>query len=532
MASKVLKTTICIAGAALFAGACATGGNPNAGQADAGAVPVGDSAAPAADAGALDQASPPPPPPPRDAGAAEAEAAPPDDTPVAADARDRFGMYAWGVDPSSKPAQADTLAWSTGKAAALGTRTIRVYLGPNDVYGVLGGAFSTLAAAAALPAYDALFKSPAFDTYFLTAYSSYDQANGWRVGMTPADRTAEQSEIAALGAYLLGHYPKKTFVLSNWEGDNAIAPYAAVDAAWSGFQDWTTARAQGVVEARARVPASTAKVFSALEMNRLHADDGSPCDTAAHRCVANMIAAHVAVDYYAYSAWQSLAVGVKDADLPARVKADLDLLIGYLRMQDPTATRARVVVGELGAAREVPGWGECGASGRIAAALGAVLAWGPAYAFHWQIVDNAPTADSATSLGFGVYKSNGDPSLSEAVYKTLYTTQAVVPPTVTLCPGIFTGGIVNGAPSDAGTLPITPTTVLSIYGSGFSPVGNRVQIWQGTQRYEVTAGSPGWYESGGQINAALPSGITTGTARVYVRASTGVDSNAGVITIQ
>lgn len=67
---------------------------------------------------------------------------------------------------------------------------------------------------------------------------------------------------------------------------------------------------------------------------------------------------------------------------------------------------------------------------------------------------------------------------------------------------------------------IQPNTQVSIFGDRFRPGEDKVAIIQGTREYLVQAGSPLWYDSAGQINLVLPSGLrpvrprsTCGTAR-------------------
>jgi hypothetical protein len=68
------------------------------------------------------------------------------------------------------------------------------------------------------------------------------------------------------------------------------------------------------------------------------------------------------------------------------------------------------------------------------------------------------------------------------------------------------------------------TSVLTLFGSNFSTWGNTVWIQQGWT-WAVGYGTPWWYESPGQINASLPSGIGQGWATVYVTNASGQASN-------
>jgi hypothetical protein len=448
------------------------------------------------------------------------------------DARDRIGIYAWGFDTTSWPGTPDRLSWATGKVAGLGARTVRVYLGPEDIYQVLpaadAGAFD-LAAAAASPAYHALFASPSFDTILLTTYSATDDASDWTTGYDAAQVAAERQQIAALGAYLLATFPGKTFILSNWEGDNAIAGTSGNQAAWDGFIAWTNARAAGVEDARAAMPTASAHLYSAVEFNLLRSSSTqAPCDTTANKCVVSVVLPAVSVDYYSYSSWDSLLPNQTPAQVAAQLGADLTTALGWARMHDPTVTPARFIVGELGAPREQADLGECAATSRIAAVIGAVESWGASYGVFWQIIDNTPSAGTLVN-GFGLYKASGAASLSAGLFQALYQTQAPTVPPAPSCPLINAMGVVNAAYPAMTT--ISATTVVSIYGKAFTATGNVVHVRESGGSWDVKAGSPAWYESAGQINLTLP-GVGTGqNALVFETDGDGIDSNGQIIPI-
>jgi hypothetical protein len=450
------------------------------------------------------------------------------------DMRDRIGIYAWGFDATSWPGSPDRLSWAAAKVAAAGSRTIRVYLGPQDIYQILpasdGGAFE-LAAAAASPAYHALFSNPAFDTILLTTYSASDNQSDWVNGYTAAQVAAERQEIAKLGAYLLETFPGKTFILLNWEGDNAIAPVAANPAAWDGYTAWINARAAGVVDARAVAAGASARLFSGVEFNLLrNLANNAPCDTSANKCVVSVVMPHVAVDYFSYSSWDSLLPNQTPASTATQLTADLTTALGWAAMGDASVTPARFIVGEFGAPREQPDLGECAATARIAAVVAAVPAWGASYGVFWQIIDNVPpAAPNVFVTGFGLYKTSGAPSLALQLFKTLYATQIPTLPSSPSCPTVNASGVVNAA-SPAMTA-IDPTTALSMYGNGFTAAGNVVHVRETGQSWDVRAGSPAWFEGPKQVNFTLPGVGASQNALVFETDGDGVDSNGQVIQV-
>jgi hypothetical protein len=95
-------------------------------------------------------------------------------------------------------------------------------------------------------------------------------------------------------------------------------------------------------------------------------------------------------------------------------------------------------------------------------------------------------------------------------------------------PVINDGGVVNGVDYSADD--IHPGTTVAIFGEWFLPP-DTVVVTQGSSQYPISAGSPWWYDSGGQINATLPTSLQPGQATVTVVTSAGQQSNAAPITI-
>jgi hypothetical protein len=452
------------------------------------------------------------------------------------DMRDRIGVYAWGFDTSSWPGSPDRLSWATGKVAALGARTVRVYLGPQDIYGVLpdadGGAAFDLATAATSSAYSALFTNASFDTYLLTTYSASDNTSDWTTGYTTAQVASETQAIAELGSALLSTFANKTFILLDWEGDNAIASVASSQAAWDGFVAWTKARAAGVESARAATTSTTSRLYSGVEFNLLrNLSTGAPCDTSANKCVVSVVLPQVDVDYYSYSSWQSLGPDQTPAQVAAGLQADLTTALGWAQQHDSSLSPARFIVGEFGAPREETDLGECAAMQRTASVVSAVAQWGASYGIFWQIIDNTPSTQPNDFVdGFGLYKASGAASLSAALFQTLYQTQVPTPPTAPSCPLINQGGVVNGTTYSASD--IDASTTVAIFGTGFSATGDVVHVRQTGMQWNVEAGSPFFYTSPMQINATLP-GVTGGqNALVYVTDGNGIDANGQIVAIQ
>lgn len=141
---------------------------------------------------------------------------------------DRFGIYNWGVDYAAYPGGAiDRLNWAADKVATLGSRTIRVAL-PGNSYSLAPPRTNDLAQIAASAPYETLFTDARFQTYLLTAYSASDMQNQWSDGFSATEAQATRDEFARLAEYLLtqSRFAGKTFIILNWEGDNAMESVA------------------------------------------------------------------------------------------------------------------------------------------------------------------------------------------------------------------------------------------------------------------------------------------------------------------
>jgi len=471
----------------------------------------------------------------------------------------RFGVYAWGFDDSSYAACEgcpDRLGWVAEKVASTGSRTIRVYLGARDDYRVNPpqnaedeGYLVRIVAGAGYPdspsetAYSRLFDDPRFDTYLLTVYTPADNRGDWQVGWTEAGASLEREQIAALGDLLLKTYPKKTFIVLNWEGDNGIANRVGDRSAWDAVVTWTQSRIDGVRAAQAN-RGGAAHLFVGLEFNLVRRGDAL-CGTDGaleHRCVLDYVAPRVDVDYYSYSAWQTLEVKAANpaASLKGALASDLGFALGLLRRSHPKLQPANFLLGEYGFARTAPNAGECRAASYVQELFGALEgrgAFGVSYAVYWQILDNPPAGDPAGGT-YGLFRAaDGGATLPAAAFRAAIK-RAKPPALPRNCPQIDacsdnpakSCGVVNAS---GGTSSITPDSTLAIFGVHFSSGGNTVQVLQGPHRYALPRDDGSSFrESTDQIDAALPGGLTSGPAYVYVTDARGLDSNGQALDLQ
>jgi hypothetical protein len=478
---------------------------------------------------------------------------------------DRFGVYHWGADFSAWPGSPDRLNWGADQVAALGSRTIRVFLGAGNVYGVdpelEPGDADSLRRVAEGPAYAALFADPRFRTYLLTVYPP-GAYRGWQDGYDPAEAALEREQVARMGERLLADpaHAGKTFIVLNWEGDHATSSLGAGDPGWEDFAAWIAARADGVRDARARVPGSRARLLSGLEFNfveRLVEEPGGgrrwvPCGEGEARCVIDTVAPRVAVDVYSYSAWQSVNVKLADAraDLALRLREDLSFALAAVRAERPRVRMADFILGEIGFARSL--FGECAAARHLREALAAADSLGVAHAIVWQALDNRwrvedGAARNLTRCGspewflYGLFRGlDGGLTLLGATFRAWLAGEEAAPAPAR-CPAIRPGGVRD--PGARGRGHLAPGGRVAVAGADFSPAGNRLRVLQAhavgdeapdppNEHLTLPASHP-WRESPQRIEAALPAGaLHDGCALVYVTDAAGIDSNAALVRVR
>lgn len=474
---------------------------------------------------------------------------------------DRFGVYNWNINDAAKPAASDQLNWGAELVAGLGTRTIRIALATRDDYSLGLAGNLDLVQLAQHPAYDKLLKDSRFQTVMLTTYSRGAIASNWSDGFTQTEYEAEREEIRRLGEYLLNNpaFSGKTFILLNWEGDNAMSLWPNKRTIWDAYTNWIRCRVEGVKLAKQKFPSSSAKLFSGLEFNQLRSPQtGELCgstvsdpvrnDPLQNRCVIDYVAPQVEVDYYSYSSWRSLDDKETNPseNLKQRYKNDLTFALSLIKARRPEIGEHNFILGEYGFERAR--YGECNAANHTSEMFDALEGDGAfqvSYAVFWQIVDNAPNYGVGVSL-FGLYRiRDGSLSLSpigENFRKRLAGQAAT---NYTGCPQIRTSpepGVLNGLGQP--NFQINPDTVISIYAQGcctnvttpFSASGNSAHFDQTSRQFVLPRdNSLSFYESPTQINFSMPTSLPdsrrTGFARIFVTDARGYDSNSQTIAI-
>jgi len=461
---------------------------------------------------------------------------------------DRFGVYNWNVNDSAFPnnGSIDRLNWAANKVAETGSRTIRVTISTRDDYHVNPPGATDLVQIAQSPAYDKLFRDERFQTYLLTTYTLGAQDINWADGYTASEYARERDEIKRFGEYLLDNpaFAYKTFIILNWEGDNAISG-SNKRTVWEHFTNWIRARTEGVKLAKQRYPTSNVRLFSGLEFSGVRRN-GKPCgsvvddpvrnDPLKHRCMIDYVAPRVEVDYYSYSAWQTI-VERPEINLKQRFKNDLNFALSKIKAHRPEITERHFIIGEVGFERAQNG--ECVAANllnEIFDAFDGDNSFNVSYVIFWQIIDNGRIY-GLLNEGFGLFRArNGQlaPTLLSETFRKRIAGQQVT--NYTGCPRIRLPPEPWGVVNQQGTTDFTlnPDSLISIYppsggqsfDSLFSASGNTVNFNQIARRFELPRDNATfWYESPTQINFSIPPARRPGSAWVYVTDARGIDSN-------
>lgn len=258
---------------------------------------------------------------------------------------------------------------------ALGSRVIKIWFTPGIMdrmypYNSRWPRTEDLVTVGKSPYIQSLFAMP-FTTFILEVVAC--AGHDWSRGLT-ADQAAEvREEYRVFAAWLLSKYAGsgKTFVLQNWESDNALgqdAPASAVQ----GMIDWANARQAGIEDARQAETAEGVIVAGAIEVNKI-----STSWSGAR--VIDAVVPHTRCDLYSYSNWET--------------GADADLLVKNL---DRLASRApasglygreNIFLGEFGAGEMI--WKSADIQLQHARViLETALSWGVRYAVYWELYCN------------------------------------------------------------------------------------------------------------------------------------------------
>ena len=154
-----------------------------------------------------------------------------------------------------------------------------------------------------------------FSTYVIVAYEQYNV--GMLDGISSSEYNKVKTQFYEATKYLLNTYnnTNKTFILTNWEGDNILSystrTEAAINIAVEGLTQYFKARQEGVTQAQNEFGMnkdSKVKVFNALEINRVTSSitykDINDGITKAQPKLISTIVPNVPTDLISYSSYE------------------------------------------------------------------------------------------------------------------------------------------------------------------------------------------------------------------------------------
>jgi len=260
---------------------------------------------------------------------------------------------------------------------------------------------STMVELAQTVYYKELFSKP-FNTFILEAYE-FSQFN-WKNGLSPNQVKIVKQEFYDLTKYLLETYKGTglTFILQNWEGDNAIGR-DATPVAIKGMTDWLNARMDGIIAARNEIGKTDVKVLGAAELNKVSSEWVGPK-------IIDSVLPYTYFDLYSYSNWETGS----DAEL---LKQNLDYIASKVPPSKIYGSK-NIMLGEFGAAERLVG-GERRQLTHVKIQVETALNWGVQHVVYWELYCNDRRAGvnletrpvNVDMAGFWLIRPDGSKSL-------------------------------------------------------------------------------------------------------------------------
>ncbi|MDR2526095.1 MAG: hypothetical protein LBC83_07975 [Oscillospiraceae bacterium] len=318
---------------------------------------------------------------------------------------ERIGVTYWGA--AYEPF-ADTygtgIASAIAQLKALGTKVTKLStLAMEDNYRFddwSGYPLDSLVNVLKHPTCRQLLDDAFFTSYFLSAYETNNVV--WWDGLDAAEKSYVIASFYDAALYLLTEYAGtgKTFILQNWEADNALGyvynefPGTSVQ----GMTDYFNARQAGILLARQEAGRKGVFVYGGIEVNflKLSPPGGAPR-------VADAIVPHTNADIYLYSCWETkdkwdIGDNGEAANLAA-IRTAVTQALTYLTEKAPASVyfgEKNVAISEfgypaLGGERSHPGLvGDDWQRMVTQATLEAGLEFGAHYMVYWELYCNDP----------------------------------------------------------------------------------------------------------------------------------------------
>ncbi|HVJ07215.1 MAG TPA: hypothetical protein VM554_02430 [Acidisarcina sp.] len=322
--------------------------------------------------------------------------------------------------------------------AGLGTHVMKLWLSSSYATSYPNttdwGTINSLSDLANSPPYTRAFNDPNFNTYILESFEFCQKTNIgtwgetlWKSASFATDTTLQKcvhDQFYALTQALLTHYNNsgKTFVLQNWESDNALAPQNTRDfsptpsasqtcpatdtsafcVAVRNMILWLQLRQQGVSDARKATSYTNVTVAAAAEINQVPGYNSS----WTYPSTVDLVIPSLSMDLYSCSCYPPSVPGNEYA---------LFGMLDYLKSKRHDSAQygsQNIYVGEFATHEQMfysgNNWTETSSQqARVANArqVENALRWGARWAIYWELYNNVGSASS--NAGFWLIRPPG-----------------------------------------------------------------------------------------------------------------------------
>jgi len=307
----------------------------------------------------------------------------------------------------------DFLTEGADEIAATGSHVIKLWLSPDTRYAYAPNstwpAYTNMVDTVKVSYFANALKRPEFHTYILNALPADDTTAGecpnWMT-YTSTNYNSVHDAFKNLTVYLMQTYKGtgKTFILQNWESDNASQKFAiplSTPANANALIGWLNARQDGITDGRAAAANTGVSVYGAAEVNYLGARN--PNDAWA----IDRVVPWTHMDLYSYSCYSY------DTEYSASTIQTNLSYIKTMAPDSPTFGANNVYVGEFGTPQNAADvqneWTQYSLTYTQAKAA---LDWGALYVVYWQIFDNEYNSSTGKYNGYWLRKSDGTYAMS------------------------------------------------------------------------------------------------------------------------
>ncbi len=329
----------------------------------------------------------------------------------------------------------DFLNEGADEIEALGTSVIKLWLNRYPMNNYVWNSdwsqysFNNMVDLIQTPYYQNVINRAQFKTVVLMAsefrVGEYASIN-WQDTVSTNEYLNCQQDFYNLTEYLLTNYAGsgKTFILQNWEGDNALNFDAVTNAAdrmnrVDGMIDWLNARQAGIDQARNDVGmASDVQVFGVAEVNQIPVYKTFDWPLAIDAVIPNL---HM--DLYSYSDWSTKSKGTE---------YQLTGILDYIKEKAPPSDcfgEDNIYLGEFGCYEMLclGDWVDAHTDETdrvhrevVGKQLELAFKWGVKYALYWQVYGKglrdgaSPSGEADESELHGVWLRRPDGSYTGA----------------------------------------------------------------------------------------------------------------------